>query len=670
MGMFESHIEMVSRRERRRIMILSLLFGVSILILLFRIFTFQVLKGPYWRAIAEKQYKQRVKLTATRGIIYDRNREILAMDFPSYSFAIDPNCVNDVNSTASVLATILHGNKEQYIKILKRKDKKAFVRLCSDVTESQKNRMIDSKIPGLILMKEQKRVRPYHDLALPVLGIVNGERMGVGGIEQKMDRFLRGRDGWAIYQKDGLNRDFSSLDYPVDQPEDGYNVILTIDDVYQIIIEEELKRGVIDHRAKGGSAVLMDPFSGEVLAMASVSESEDREINSLIKNRAVQTPFEPGSVFKIVTIAAALEEKKFQPNSIIHCENGAYKFSDHIIHDHGKGYGWLTVRQILEYSSNIGVVKIGTRMGKKVLFKYARDFGFGNKTGISLPGESPGIMKPLYHWNDFMVAMVSFGQGISATTLQIACMISVVANGGLLLRPYIIKSITNESGEEIRSFSGQIIRRVISQQTAYKLRDILEGVVLEGSGKKAAVDGIRVAGKTGTAQKSIPGYKGYYPGAYVCSFAGFWPVEAPRFVLVIVLDEPRYLYWGSESAAPVFSRIVTRISGLPESQVPQIREKRRPDKMRFVFTDLVESAPKKQKRIKRSVEFDSPDRLPNLIGLSVRQALKKLAARGIEVTIQGGGVVVDQNPKPGMKIERGMVCHIVCKEPEWRSGSR
>jgi cell division protein FtsI (penicillin-binding protein 3) len=589
----------------------------------------------------------------------------MAMDIPIESLAIDPTLIMNYMSAASTFAKILSGDEKTYLELLEKNRNRSFVRLIKEISEDQKSALFSSDLPGLIVIKGRKRVRPYPDLALQVLGITNGIHKGVGGIEQAFDHILRGEDGWAIYQKDGLNRNFISPDYPVEISKNGHHLILAIDHALQAVMEEELKKGVRFHQAKGGSAVLMDPFTGDILGMVSVlgDRAEDtHDFSKVIQNRAVQIDFEPGSTFKIVPMAAALEEGLYQSNTLIHCENGEFRIGDETINDHNERYSWLTLSQVMEKSSNIGIAKVGKKLGKKLLYKYAQNFGFGNRTGIGLPSETSGILRPIYQWAEFNTAAFSFGQGVSVTTLQLACMMSVIANGGELVKPRIIRAILDNNNAEIRTFPSQVIRNVISEETVISLKAILERVVSQGSGKEARVDGIRVAGKTGTAQKSVPGFKGYLPGAYVASFVGFWPAETPMFVLVVVLDEPIHQYWGSTSAAPIFSRMVSRIVGLPVSpNRPEFQREQDFDDRQIVFSNLeTGSNDKNESKNEKPSAKPSPYHFPNLIGLSVRAALQQMAIYKIEVKVHGNGIVISQEPKPGEKIEKGSICRLIC----------
>ncbi len=670
MRLIDTQYHPIQKKEMKRLRLLGLFFSFSIGMILFRVFMFQVWKRDPWNALAQPQHQQYVKLTAQRGVIYDRNMNILAMDQPMLSLAVDVTQVADIESAARTLTRIFHGNKSVYLDIFKRNKDKKFVLIENDITMNQRDSLFKSKIDGLIVFETRKRTHPYGTLGGQVIGITNVDHRGVNGVELVLDDTLKGEDGWSIYQKDALQRNYSSLDYPTKQSTNGHHVVLTLDHAYQSIVEEELERGVANHGAKGGSVVLMDPFTGEILAMATVvgnlKNGEQSDFDSMIQNQPVQVDFEPGSTFKIVVASAALEEQLFHPNSHLFCENGSYSFAGHTIHDQNQSYGMLTLSEIIEYSSNIGISKIGKQLGKNVLYKYIQNFGFGNRTGIGLPGEVPGILRPVYSWSDFSIAAISFGQEISVTTLQEACMVSTIANGGELLKPTVYKFILDENGNKTKTFLKEVIRRVISENTAAQMRIIMENVVKEGTGTGAKVKGISIAGKTGTAQKSEPGFRGYIPGVYVSSFIGFWPADTPMFAMVAVLDEPKNNYWGSQSAAPIFSRIVSRIAGfssIPESPSREATENNSEENVIF-SSQSINNNLESESRKEYSSMNDSPYHIPQLRGLSVREALKILSSRGIEGRIEGSGVVVRQDPQPGVKIIPGMVCYLRCQEPK------
>lgn len=651
-----------------RIKVMGIIFTVLIMLILFRAFTFQVWKREPWNSMAPKQHQHRVKLVANRGTIFDRHMNILAMDLPITTLALDPIHLNEKEEAAQLLSEVVGGEKEHYLQLIEKNKDKSFVRLNVTANTEQRIALEEKRIHGIILLNERERTHPYGTLCQQVIGITNREHQGVGGIEQAFDAQLKGEHGWAINQRDALNRSFVSPDYPAKPSMDGQNLILTIDQPFQTILEEELKAGVIDHRAKAGSAILMDPFTGEILAMTSMLGPTNTKENQLVEhlqNRSVQVDFEPGSTFKIVAAAAAIEEKIFDWNSLIHCENGVYRLANHDIHDHNKAYAWLTVKQIMEVSSNIGMAKIGRKLGKKLFYRYIRDFGFGNRTGIGLPGEVAGILRPIYQWSDISTATISFGQEISATAIQMACMASVIANGGELMKPRIVRAVRDQNDLVVKTYQREVIRRVISETTASRLTEMLEGVIRDGNGDKAAVEGIRIAGKTGTAQKSIPGHAGYFPGAYVSSFIGFWPAESPMYVLVVVLDEAQDMYWGATSAAPVFAKVVSRVIGLPRpNRSPLVITQSLPvseNQFEFSSLEIEDNAPAEQ--TDKIDPVTSPYHIPRLTGMSVREALQKLAAIGVTAEIEGSGVIIEQIPRPNRKIEEGMVCKLICQYP-------
>lgn len=660
------------KKSIKRIEWLGGIFFFLIIVILFRSFLFQVLQREPWRTIAPSQYQYRIKLIANRGVLYDRDMNILAMDMPVSSLAIDSRYIDDFDITAEKLSAALNQDKEFFLNILKENQDKSFVRVLKEISSRQKRLLLKSNIKGVIIINDRKRVKPFGGLAYQVLGITNAKHIGTWGVEQSFDDVLRGDDGWAIYQKNGPGKDyFTCPEYPVKPSKNGRDIVLTLNHTYQEIIEEELSRGVVKHDAKYGIAVLMNPYTGEILAMASINgdklKNKKVDFKEEIKNRAVQSTYEPGSVFKIVTSSAAIEENTFSPKTLIYCENGKFRVANQTINDHDKKYTWLTLSQVVEKSSNIGISKVGIKLGKKTFYKYIRDFGFGNRTGVRLPGEASGILRPIYNWSDFSTSAISFGQELSATPLQLACMMSAVANGGELLKPYIVQEILDDRGECQKHFSMEVLRRVISRETSKKIKEILRKTVKDGSGYRAGVKSLNIAGKTGTAQKSISGYKGYVPGAYVSSFVGFWPTEVPRFVLVVMLDEPKKNYWGGSSSAPIFSNAASRISGI--SPEPELRENRNQDgndnKNKFVFSSLevnqaINQSSSASANAERNNNVSSLFHMPDLKGLSVREALKKAADYDITVKVRGNGVVTGQIPEPGDKINNKTVCQLVC----------
>ncbi|MCK5148218.1 transpeptidase family protein [bacterium] len=654
-----------SDRHNRRLFSLGFIFPGLMVCVLARSFWFQVIQPDKWIVLAGRQYETQKVLPARRGTIYDRDLNILAMDLPGASLAVDPTLVIDKERFVKTLSKVLRGEQAHYQKLLFSDNKTEYVYLLRAILPQQRDSLEEAGLEGLIFDKAMDRNMPGKDLALQLIGITDLKRNGASGVELSFDRWIHGRDGWAIRQKDAFNRSHVSLDYPVERPVAGQSVVLTLDHVLQTVVEEELEKSVLRHKAKAGIAVLMNPYSGEILVMANKLGHSSRtgtvDFNRKMCNLAVQWDFEPGSTFKIVTLAAALERGGYTPDSLVFCENGAYRLGNHIVNDHEAAFGWLSLSRVIEESSNIGVAKIARSLGASVMYEYARNFGFGNKTAIQLPGESSGLLRPLYKWQQYSPAFISFGQELSATTLQVAAMISVIANGGELVKPRIVSKIVDMQGDVVKSFKKQVIRRVITRRTAAGVAAILERVVMHGSGDEAAVKGIRVAGKTGTAQKSVPGYRGYLPNTRVASFAGFWPADAPRYALVVVLDEPTYKYWGSHSAAPLFSRIVNRIEGIPDpGSAPAFAGNK--DEFSFVsmqknndgVIDEPESTP---------IRTYVPDHvIPSVVGMSMRKAMRHLAALGVEVQIKGHGCVAEQKPAVGTPLAEGLCCQLIGEE--------
>lgn len=668
------------RISYNRLRLLGLFFVLGSFGVLLRASFVQVVNRDPWISRGARQYSTRVALPAERGRIFDRRLTVLAMDRAVYHLAIDPSKIKNASKAADSLSHITGVKRETILKAAAETGKQ-FVILKKELSEEEREALSRLRIYGVLIHKEQRRIRPFASLARQVVGVINKDNKAIGGIEESRDRLLRGEDGWALYQKDGYNQSFPSLDFPSETPNDGKHVVLTIDQTLQAILEDELKEGIRTYQARNGCAVLMNPFTGELAGMASVWADEDSahvpSYAELVQNRAAQWDYEPGSTFKIVTVAAALEEGLMEPGSLIYCENGAYKIGRHIVNDHDEKYGWLSLSGAIEHSSNIAMVKVAKMLGRQRLCSYARSFGFGTPTGVDVPFEVKGILRPSYKWNDFTTSTIAFGQGLSASALQIACMTAVVANGGELVKPHLVHSILNPNGTVFEETQPQTIRRVISQETAATLRVMLEKVITQGSGQLAAVDGIPMAGKTGTSQKVIEGTVGYASGIHVSSFAGFWPVINPQYVLVVVLDEPMQQYWASKSAAPVFSRMVERIHALPEDKKTPLKTRQLERQQADVLLTLTSYDQDQEQPVEaeQTVETQAVSEqlseeellaqkyfVPNVKGKSMREALRVLGESGIEVEVEGYGRIVSQSLKAGVRIQPGMQCTLTCEQ--------
>ncbi len=529
-----------------------------------RLFYLQVLQGVNLFQMAERQYQKKVKAESYRGKIEDRNGSLLVDSVESMSLFVQPKELDKNKMTLKLIQDHLK------IKPLDLDHKKKFIWIERKCNPHQVQDIIDKNLKGLGVVSEQKRYYPNGTLACHLIGTVGLDNHGLAGIELSLDSFLSGKPVYLEQLRDGKGR---RLLYPEgelvsvrNENQPSQTVLLTIDRKLQYIAEKEIERAVLEMGAKKGMILIQNPMTGEMLSMASYPRFDP---NSFVKGPSSEAPslkngmisdlYEPGSTFKIVTFAAALEEKKFKLDDKINCENGDWKTGALKIHDHEPS-GIINFAEVLEKSSNIGSAKIGLSFDKEQFYKYIRAFGFGSKTGIQLPGEIDGLVRSPKDWSQTSLPTMAFGQEVGVTALQMIGAFSVIANGGTLMEPMIIKELQEFKNGEIKkkTFKPQVVRRVISNETANIMKQLLIGVVDRGTGGQAKVQGFSVAGKTGTAQKFDPEIKKYSPSKYVASFCGFLPAEDPRLVCLVLLDEPKKDYWGGSVAAPVFSRTLRR----------------------------------------------------------------------------------------------------------------
>lgn len=541
--------------KKSRLYVIFIFFLLFFLIFLTRLFYIQVVSTNKLSKIAKNQYKKIIELPAHRGNIYDRFHRPLALTMPVYSMYADPSTVKNVNKTARKISNIIDVSLESLKK--KMRSSGYFVWLKRHIDKQKKNIIKSYHLSGIGFVREKERIYPNGNLAAHVLGYTGIDTQGLGGIEYFLDSKLKGIKGYKCVNVDAIEREIPYLNKKYVKPHKGLDVVLTIDEVIQNIIERFLNKAVKKWHAAGGSIIVMDPSSGEILGMANkptYNPNEYSKYNAKNRsNRAISYIFEPGSIFKIVTGAAVLEENLVKKDEKIFCENGSYKVHSHIINDY-HSFGELTFPGVIINSSNIGTVKLAQRLGRWKLYKYIKLFGFGDETGIKLPGEAKGIIRKPENWSKISIASIPIGQEVGVTALQMICALSVIANEGNLLVPRIVKKIEVNKEAVVKKFTPTIKKRVISEKTASFMRDILTRVVESGTGQKVAIEGIKVAGKTGTAQKI--GENGTYsPSKYVASFMGFLPVESPLISIIVVIDEPSPIHFGGSVAAPVFKKV-------------------------------------------------------------------------------------------------------------------
>ncbi len=521
-----------------------------------RLLYIQFFRSSYLAGLAKKQHNFFVELEPVRGTIYDSHLKPQALNIPVDSLYASPQTIPETSKPELIrqLSRILKVDPSYIADRLSRK--KSFVWLARKVASDQSAAVRQLKVKGLGFVKESKRSYPNKYLGSHILGFAGLDNVGLEGLEAACDRFLKGEPGWAVFLRDARQKRLDLWDKMV-LPKDGYDVVLTIDEVIQYIAERELDKAYTASRAKGASIVVMDPHTGKILALANRPtydlNEHSRVSKDRIRNRAICDMFEPGSVFKIVTASAALQENKVTENDRFFCENGAYRVASHTLHDHQK-HGWLTFRQVIEESSNIGTTKVAQILGPEIVYRYVKAFGFGSRLGVDLPGEIPGFAKPVKDWSKISIAAIPIGQEIGVTVLQLVSGLSVIANGGMLMKPYVIDEIRDKHGQTIKKFKPELLRAVITPETAARVKSILAGVVEKGTGKMAKIEGIPAAGKTGTAQKLDPN-GAYSHSKYFVSFIGFAPVEDPVVAIAVVIDEPRGYYFGGVVAAPVFREV-------------------------------------------------------------------------------------------------------------------
>jgi len=541
-----------------RLQTVFFIFFLSLLLISFRLIYIQIFKSSFFTNLAKKQHNLFLELEPERGIIFDRNLKPQTQNLSRYSLYICPKEIRDKTKLIRELSSLL-GLDDKFLKERLNQDK-YFVWIQRKLSSDIKEKIGRLNLEGVGFIKEKKRVYPNQGLGCHVLGFVGIDNIGLEGIELSYDSYLRGEKGFALILQDARGRRLSIYER-VTLPKDGFDLVLTIDENIQYITQKELEEACKRHNAKAGSVIVMKPDTGEILAMANWP---DFDLNltpqtsfEIRRNRTITDLFEPGSVFKIVTLGAALEENLFTEEDTIFCENGAYRISNHTLHDY-RPHGQLKFSQVIEYSSNIGVAKIAQRLGRDTIFKYANLFGFGKSAGIDLPGEISGINKEPKYWSKISIGIIPIGQEVGVTVLQLACAISAVANGGILMKPFIVKRIQDKDGETIKEFQPQILDEVISAQTSLRMKEILQGVVERGTGRLAKIKGYSICGKTGTAQKLEPNGR-YSHRKFFASFIGFLPKEKPLISVTCVIDEPKPHYFGGTVAAPLFKKIAEKV---------------------------------------------------------------------------------------------------------------
>ena len=637
---------------RVRVLILAAALTVGFAGVLARLSHLMLFQGPELAAMAERQYSRTVVLQAQRGPIVDRHGIPLAASGPAESLFAHPRLVADPGGLARRLAGIL-GMPEAELRTALA-SARPFVWLKRRLPPPVAEAVRALGEPGLGLVPEPLRLYPNRELAAHVIGF-EGADGGLEGIERAWDDTLAGTPGRAVVGRDALGRDVE-VQRVLQPPTPGRGVMLTLDAHIQHIAEREVDAAWRRTGAKAAMAVVMEPRTGDLLAVAirptfNPNTFLDVPSREHWRNRAVTDPFEPGSTFKVILAAAALEERLVGPDDRIFAENGRITVARTTIRD-WKPYGWLTFAEVLQNSSNVGSIKVGLALGPERYYRYMTAFGFGQPTGVGLAGESRGVLREPTRWSALSLPTLSIGQEVSVTALQMVAAFGAVANGGVLVRPRIVSAVFDGDGRQVRRIEPVAVRRVISPETARTLTRLLVRVVDEGTGHKAAIPGYAVAGKTGTAQKLDPDTRRYSRARGVLSFVGFAPADDPRFVMLVMLDEPRTERWGSEAAAPVFAAIgreILRHLDVPPQDQPPVP---------IVAGSGGAPAAAPRLRLVGLAEATPPGTMPDLRGAPLREALGWLAEHGARVEVSGRGRVVAQDPAPGAPFEPGALVRL------------
>jgi len=615
--------------------LLTLVFAVAFMAILGRLFWVQVVEGAHYRDLAKKQYESRVPLRAERGRMVDRAGRDLAAMMKTTSFAADPTMIEHPEMCAELLAAADGQPARSYLDRL-RSAQGRFVWLARGINTVMFPVLDTIRDKGLIRVKEPKRSFTHGPLAAQVIGTTDVDNNGLTGLELQYDAILRGQSGFVVMQRDGRGRLRPGIDPEREAPKDGQGLQLTIDLEMQRVAEQELARGVRESGAASGTVIAIEPATGDILAMASMPTFDparlDRATDDAIRIRAVTDQYEPGSTMKAITAAALLEERLMAPDDVVDGGSGVMELPGGVQVRDDHPVGRTTFRGALEQSSNVVFATLSKKLDDRVYYKYVRDFGFGIPSGIDLPGEVRGRLKRPKEFDATTKLYMSFGYELSATALQVVDAYAAIANGGVLMQPRVVRSVLNSDGSVAEEIEPQQIRRVVSEQTAKLLTDMLVSVVERGTGQEANIPGVRIAGKTGTAQQLTQG--AYDRRNYTASFVGFYPADKPRVAMIVMLDRPTTSIYGGTTAAPIFRRIVQKT-------------------MTMLQLDA-----QTQKNIAASAEADTVI-VPDVRGLTLATADSVLRRLGLRAEMtSGSGVIVRQDPSNGTRRERGSAIRV------------
>ena len=647
-------------KYRFRIRLVSLLIISFCIILCGKLFSVQILQADENRKKLTAQAHRKELIPAERGNIFDRNGDALTRNVAHYTVSINPSKVNDKIELAKDLQKITGRPAEYYIKKLS--SDKNFEYLERNIKYDIRESKLKQKY-NINIEKHYRRTYPHGSIASQILGYTDTEDQGISGIEKDYNRFLSGRPGQVIKSKGWQGKYQSRSGLPYIPSIDGNNVRLTIDLNYQSILQEELKKRKKETKSLSAMGVIMNPQTGAILAMASVPDFDNNYFSKYKINnhhcRAITDQFEPGSTFKIVTAVAALTENKITLSEEFNCENGNFEYFNQTVKDH-EPYGQLTLPQIIKHSSNIGIIKIAERLGSKTIHEYAKLFGFGSATNIGINGETSGSLKPYKNWSRISVGQISMGHEVAVSTMQLATAFAAIANGGFLVKPYIVEQIVRPDNKIEKESKKRFKRKIANEKIMYEVKKMLRQVVSDGTGVEANIAGWEIAGKTGTAQKYIDGK--YSDSEFISNFVGFFPLNEPQILAAIILDEPDApMHWGGQGAAIAFKRIIKRVINMDDKIRPP--EKKQDVLARNQYKEQLETEIfKNQLPIFLSTKASAKTiKVPNLKGKSLKKAIDIMNRIGLEIKIEGSGKVVSQKPSAGTILRPKDICLVKLK---------
>lgn len=628
----------------------------------------QVVEHDYWLFLAERQQRKTINVYADRGLIQDRNGEILAYSKDQKTYYADTRMLVKKNHKDSLLKTfsrVFNKSQSYYENLLN--SKKGNVLLEDNVSKEKDILLTDFYLDALKKEEKHLRIYPYNNIGGHILGYVNKDFKGIEGLEKQLDKLLQGEKGTYVIERDvhgnflTINEEFS------EKPKNGATITLTINLNYQKILDEELKKGIETFGGISATGIIMDPNNGEILAIANYPSFDPNDYNKFNneqrKNRAITDPYEPGSTIKPIIMSILLEENKVKPAEVINTYNGTYSTNGVKIRDTHE-YGSLTVKDVVVNSSNIGMAVLSDRLDKDIFYKYLRDFGFGNQVLSQLPGESVGLLKRPEKFNKLTKMFMSFGYEILVTPIQLASAYCALVNGGTLYKPQIVKQI-KYFDNRVDEFKPVKLRQVISEKTSNIIKSFMLDVVERGTAKNAKLDVVKIGGKTGTTQRLEN--NSYSKSSYYTSFVGFFPYEAPKVVCFIMVSSPEKAKYGGSVAAPIFKNVADRLIEADVTLLPDFRVKPTEILTKEIKKEVSNSNGSVYGNYSKSEKKDGKktynlkNGMPDLIDLRLRDAVAILSDLNVKYKIIGKGKVIKQSIAPGEKISKGTVCVLECK---------